>query len=44
MNDCTLIIDVDPGRATAILDIRTLDYYEIQQGVLQQRLSKYYIQ
>ena len=42
MNDSTKIIVLDPKKAIAILDIRPLDYYKIQQGVLQQRLSKYY--
>ena len=34
-------LSLDPKRALAILDIRSLGYYKIQ-GVLQQRLNKYY--
>ena len=33
---------LDPKRAVAIVDIRSLGYFKIQQGVLQQRWSKYY--
>ena len=41
-NYSTQFIVLDLKRAIAILDIRPLGYYTIQQGVLQQRLNKYY--
>ena len=41
-NDSTQVIAVDSERAIAILDNRSLGYYKIQQGVLQQRLRKYH--
>ena len=31
-----------PKEAIRILYLKSLDYYEIQQGVLQQNLSKFY--
>ena len=31
-----------PKEALGILDLRSLGYYKIQQGVLQQNLSKFY--
>ena len=36
----TLILS--PKEALGILDLRSLGYYKIQQGVLQQNLSKFY--
>ena len=36
----TLIFD--KKRTIGILDLRSLDYYKIKQGVLQQNLNKYY--
>ena len=36
----TLIFD--RKTMTGILDLRSLDYYNIKQGVLQQNLNKYY--
>ena len=39
--DWTQVIVLDPKRAMAILDINAFGYNKIQQGVLQQRLSKY---
>ena len=36
----TLILD--PGEALGILDLRLLGYYKIQQGVIQQNLSRFY--
>ena len=36
----TLIIN--PKEALGILDLRSLGYYRIKQGVLQQNLSRYY--
>ena len=32
----------DPEEMISILDLRSLGYYKIRQGVLQQNLSKYY--
>ena len=36
----TLILN--PREALGILDLRSLGYYKIKQGVIQQKLSKYY--
>ena len=36
----TLILN--PGEALGILDLRSLGYYKIQQGVIQQKLSRFY--
>ena len=36
----TLILD--PGEALGILDLRSLGYYKIEQGVIQQKLSRFY--
>ena len=36
----TLILS--PKEALGILDLRSLGYYKIQQGVLQQNLSRFY--
>ena len=32
----------DPKETLGILDLRLIDYFKLQQGVLQQNLSKYY--
>ena len=32
----------DPKEMLGILDLRSLAYYKIKQGILQQNLSKYY--
>ena len=32
----------DPKEILGILDLRSIGYYEIKQGILQQNLSKYY--
>ena len=32
----------DPEEVLGILDLRSLGYYKIKQGILQQNLSKYY--
>ena len=32
----------DPKEMLGILDFRSLDYYKIKQGILQQNLSNYY--
>ena len=39
-NSKTLILN--PKEAIGILDLRSLGYYKIKQGVLQQNLSRYY--
>ena len=36
----TLILN--PREALGVLDLRSLGYYRIKQGVIQQKLSKYY--
>ena len=36
----TLILN--PRDALGILDLRSLGYYKIKQGVIQQKLSRYY--
>ena len=36
----TLILN--PGEALGILDLRSLGYYKIEQGVIQQKLSRFY--
>ena len=40
MLDITLILN--PEEAIGILDLRSLGYYKIKQGVIQQNLSRYY--
>ena len=35
-------IILDPQEILGILDVRSLGYYKIKQGILQQNLSKYY--
>ena len=42
MNSSSEILILDPKEALVILDLRSLGYYKIKQGVLQQNLSKYY--
>ena len=37
----TLILD--PGEALGILDLRSLGYYKIELGVVQQKLSRFYL-
>ena len=32
----------DPKEAIGVLDLRSMGYYKIMQGILQQNLSKYY--
>ena len=41
-NSSSEILILDPKEALGILDLRSLGYYKIKQGVLQQNLSKYY--
>ena len=36
------ILILNPKEAIGILDLRSLGYYKIKQGVLQQNLSRYY--
>ena len=33
---------LNPGKALGILDLRSLGYYKIKQGVIQQKLSRFY--
>ena len=42
MNSRSEIPIWSPKEAIGILDVRSLGYYEIQQGVLQQNLRKFY--
>ena len=35
-------LTLDPGEALGILDLRSLGYYKIKQGVIQQKLSRFY--
>ena len=42
MNNGTETIIFKPGEMLGIVDLRSLGYYKINQGVLQQNLSKYY--
>ena len=41
-NSSSEILILNPKEASGILDLRSLGYYKIKQGVLQQNLSKYY--
>ena len=41
MNSTSEILILSPKEVIGILDVRCLDYYKIQQGVLQQNLSKF---
>ena len=43
MNSSSEIVISSPKEAIGILDLRSLWYYKIQQGVLQQNLSKFII-
>ena len=42
MNSSSELLILSPKEAIGILDLRSIDYYKIQQGVLQQNLSKFY--
>ena len=42
MNSSSEILILNPEEALGILDLRSLGYYKIKQGVLQQNLSRYY--
>ena len=42
MNNSSEILILNPEEALGVLDLRSLGYYKIKQGVLQQNLSKYY--
>ena len=41
-NNCLDKIIFHPGEVLRILDLRSLGYYNIKQGVFQQNLCKYY--
>ena len=42
MNSSSEILILNPNEALGILDLRSLGYYQIKQGVLQQNLSTHY--
>ena len=42
MNSSSEILILNPKEALGILDLRSLGFYKIKQGILQQKLSKYY--
>ena len=42
MNNTREIIIFDKMKSIGILDLRSLGYYKVKQGVLQQNLDKYY--
>ena len=42
MNNSSEILILNPEEALGILDLRSLRYYKIKQGELQQNLNKYY--
>ena len=41
-NGSSEILILNPKEALGILDLRSLGYYKIKQGVLQQNIGKYY--
>ena len=41
-NSSSEILILNPKEALGILDLRSLGYYKIKQGVLQQNLSRFY--
>ena len=41
-NSCLETVIFDPKEMFGILDLRSIGYYQIKQGILQQSLSKYY--
>ena len=42
VNNCTETLIFRPDEMSGIVDLRSLGYYKIKQGILQQNLSKYY--
>ena len=42
MNSSSETLILNPKEALVILDLRSLGYYKIQQGLLQQNLSRFY--
>ena len=42
MNSASDILILNPKETLGILDLRSLGYYKIKQGVLQQNLGRYY--
>ena len=42
MNSSSEILILNPKDVLGILDLRSLGYYKIKQGVLQQNLSRFY--
>ena len=41
-NSGSKMVIFDPKEMLGILDLRSIGYYKIKQGILQQHLSKYY--
>ena len=41
-NSCLETVIFDPKEMLGNLDLRSIYYYKIKQGILQQNLSKYY--
>ena len=41
-NSISEILILNPGEALGILDLRSLEYYKIKQGIIQQKLSRFY--
>ena len=42
VNKGTNMMILKPGEMIGIIDLRLLGYYKIKQGILQQKLSRYY--
>ena len=42
INSSSETLTLNPRKALGILDLRSLGYYKIKQGVIQQKLSRYY--
>ena len=41
-NSCLETVIFDPKEMLGILDLRSMGYYKMHQGILQQNVSKYY--
>ena len=42
MNSSSKILILNPGETLGIIDLRSLGYYKIKQGVLQQHITRFY--
>ena len=42
VTNCSLVTVIFDPKMLGILDLRSIGYYKIKQGILQQNLSKYY--